>query len=238
MMNKADKYKELFSKEYLMGPNSVRLLEEMLEKYPLKKGDRVLDLGCGKGLTSLFLAKEFEVDVFATDLWISATENNVRFNKWQISENVVPIHADANNLPFAEEYFDAVVSIDSLHYVATQPHFFKKKILPLLKPNGVAIIAMPGLKDEIHGNEPEVILEWLDGEDSEYHLFHSREWWLKHIGQSDNFEIVMDFDLDSFDVAWNDWFLSKHGLALHDEKFFKKGIGQYLATVGLVIRKV
>lgn len=33
-MKKADKYKELFSKEYLMGPNSMRLLEEMLKKYP------------------------------------------------------------------------------------------------------------------------------------------------------------------------------------------------------------
>ena len=40
-----------FNKDYLMGPNSVRLLEEMLEKYPLEKGMRVLDLGCGKGLT-------------------------------------------------------------------------------------------------------------------------------------------------------------------------------------------
>lgn len=160
-MKKADKYKELFSKEYLMGPNSVRLLEEMLEKYPLEQGIRVLDLGCGKGLTSLFLAKEADVNVFATDLWISATENNNHFNEWQISEKVIPIHADANDLPFAEEYFDAVVSIDSFHYFATQPHFFEQKILPLLKTNGVAIIAMPGLKEEIHGNDPEVILEWL-----------------------------------------------------------------------------
>ena len=70
-MKKADKYKELFSKEYLMGPNSMRLLEEMLKKYPLERGIRVLDLGCGKGLTSLFLAKEADVTVFATDLWTS-----------------------------------------------------------------------------------------------------------------------------------------------------------------------
>ncbi len=236
-MKKADKYKKLFNKEYLMGPNSVRLLEEMLEKYPLEQGMRVLDLGCGKGLTSLFLVKEANVNVFATDLWISATENDSHFKEWQISEKAVPIHADANDLPFAEEYFDAIVSIDSFHYFATQPHFFEQKILPLLKSKGVAIIAMPGLKEEIHGNEPEVILEWLDGEKNEYNLFHSREWWLKHIGQNDNFEVVVNFDLESFHVAWNDWFLSQHELALHDEKFFKKGIGQYLSVVGLVIRK-
>ena len=85
-MKKADAYKMYFNKDYLMGPNSVRLLEEMLEKYPLEKGMRVLDLGCGKGLTSLFLAKEADVNVFANDLWISATENHTRFNEWQISD--------------------------------------------------------------------------------------------------------------------------------------------------------
>ena len=237
-MKKADKYKELFTKDYLMGPNSVRLLEEMLEKYPLERGMRVLDLGCGKGLTSLFLAKEADVKVFATDLCISATENNTHFNEWQISEKVIPIHTDANDLPFADEYFDAVVSIDSFHYFATQAHFFEQKILPLLKSNGVAIIAMPGLKEEIHGKEPEIILEWLNGEENEYNLFHSREWWLNHIGQRDDFEVVMDFDLACFEEAWSDWFMSKHEYAIHDEKFFKKGIGEYLSTVGLVIKKV
>ena len=100
------------------------------------------------------------------------------------------------------------------------------------------IPTIPGLKEEIHGKEPEVIMEWLDGEESEYHLFHSREWWLNHIGQSDSFEVLMSFDLESFETAWRDWFSSKHEFALHDEKYFNKGIGQYLSTVGLVIRKV
>lgn len=238
MERKADKYKELFNKEFLMGPNSVRLLEEMLEKCPLDEDIRVLDLGCGKGLTSLFLAKESKVKVFATDLWISATENNIHFNEWNISDRVVPIHADANDLPFADEYFDAIVSIDSFHYFSNQSGFFEEKLLPLLKTGGTAIIAVPGLKEEIHGNEPEIILEWLDGEENEYELWHSREWWLKHIGQSDKFKIVTSFDMESFDMAWNDWFSSKHEFALHDEEFFKKGIGRYLAAVGMVIKKV
>ena len=237
-MSKADKYKELFTDAFLMGPNSVRLLDEMLEKCPIDEGLRILDLGCGKGLTSLFLAKETKAQVYAVDLWVSATENYEQFKKWDVDNSVIPLHSDANDLPFANEFFDVVVSIDSFHYFAEQPHFFEQKILPLLEPKGVAIIVMPGLKEEIHGKEPEVILEWLDGEESEYHLFHSRDWWLKHIGQSDDFKVLMDFDLKSFDEAWQDWFLSRHELALHDEEFFKKGIGKYLSTVGLVIQKV
>ena len=46
-MNKntrCENYREFFNKEYLMGPNSLQLLDEMLTKYPLKEGVRVLDL--------------------------------------------------------------------------------------------------------------------------------------------------------------------------------------------------
>lgn len=236
-MQLSQKYKFLFNAEHLMGPNGIRLLEEMLEHYPLKRGLRLLDLGCGKGLTSLYLAKETNAMVFATDLWISATDNYKRFTEWQIANQVIPLHADANDLPFANDYFDAIICIDAFHYVGTQPHFFEKKILPLLKPNGVAILAIPGLKEEIHGCEPEIILEWLAGEESEFHLFHSREWWLNHLGKSDAFDIVQHFDLQCFEAAWNDWFLSGHEYTLHDKEYFPKGVSRYLTTVGLIIKK-
>ncbi len=236
-MQLSEKYKSLFNAEYLMGPNGIRLLEEMLEHYPLKRGLRLLDLGCGKGLTSLYLARETDATVFAADLWISATDNYKRFTEWQIANQVIPLHADANDLPFANDYFDAIICIDAFHYVGTQPHFFEKKILPLLKPNGVAILAIPGLKEEIHGCEPEIILEWLAGEESEFHLFHSREWWLNHLGKSDAFDIVQHFDLQCFEAAWNDWFLSGHEYTLHDKEYFPKGVSQYLTTVGLIIKK-
>ena len=49
----------------MMGPNSIKILEEMSESLSLKPGMRVLDLGCNKGLTSIFLAKEFGVQVVA-----------------------------------------------------------------------------------------------------------------------------------------------------------------------------
>ena len=38
-------------------------------------GMRVLDLGCGRAASSIFLRREFGVQVWATDLWISPTEN-------------------------------------------------------------------------------------------------------------------------------------------------------------------
>ena len=237
-MSKADKYSELFNKDYLMGPNSVRLLEEMLSDNLIKEEDRVLDLGCGKGLTSLFIAKETNAQVFATDLWISATENYENFKKWSISDKVIPVHADANDLPYADEFFDVIVSIDSFHYFANQKGFFDEKVLPLVKKNGIVIIAMPGLKDELHGSLPLIIEEWINGEDNEFELYHSREWWKDYFGRSDAFEIVKDFELECFDLAWKDWFMSEHLFSIRDAEYFAKGVDEYLEFVGFVIRKI
>lgn len=234
---KAEKYQSFFKKEFLMGPNGVRLLEEMLEEYPLSAGGKVMDLGCGKGLTSLFLVQETQVQVFAVDLWIGATENYRQFCKWGIDNRAIPIHADANDLPFSNEYFDAIVSIDSFHYFSKQTGFFHEKILPLLKKNGIALIAIPGLKDEIHGKEPRIVKEWVEGEEGEFDLFHSLEWWKSYIGQSDEFEVVKAFELESYLLAWNDWFASGHEFAIRDEEYFKLGIDKYLAVIGLIIRR-
>lgn len=67
-------YKRYISEETMMGPNSVRILAELFERYPLQltADDQILDLGCGTGLTSLVIAKETGAKVYANDLWVSA----------------------------------------------------------------------------------------------------------------------------------------------------------------------
>ena len=59
----SNQYDSSFVKENMMGPNSIRMIEELAKSLKLEKDMRVLDLGCGKGLTSIFLAKEFGVTV-------------------------------------------------------------------------------------------------------------------------------------------------------------------------------
>ena len=57
-----------FLNENMMGPNAWLIAEELTANLHLKRGMRVLDLGCGRGLTSVFLAEKFGVQVFAVDL--------------------------------------------------------------------------------------------------------------------------------------------------------------------------
>jgi cyclopropane fatty-acyl-phospholipid synthase-like methyltransferase len=80
---------------------------------------RVLDLGCGRASSSIFLRREFDVQVWATDLWISASENIQRIRDAGVEEGVFPLHSDARSLCFATGFFDAIVCVDSYYYAGT-----------------------------------------------------------------------------------------------------------------------
>ena len=164
-MNISD-YKKYISSEYMMGPNSVRVLEELFDKYPLQltSDDLILGLGCEKGLTSLIIAKETGAKVYANDLWISAEENEKCFALWGVSEQVMPVCEDANDLHFDKKQFNALVSIDAYHYFAGYEGFFQEKIMPFVKDGGIVLIGIPGLKDEYEGRAEELSSDWLGDE--------------------------------------------------------------------------
>ena len=120
----------------------------------LKPGMRVLDMGCGKALSSVFLAKEYGVQVWANDLWISATENWQRIKEAGMESRIFPIHAEAHQLPYADEFFDAIVSLDSYQYYGTDD-LYLNYFLKFLKPGGQIGIVVAGLAQDFDGPVPE-----------------------------------------------------------------------------------
>ncbi len=83
------------------GANALWLTEWLMSAIDVRPGMRVLDLGCGRAASSIFLRREFGVQVWATDLWISASENFQRIRDAGVEDGVFPLHADARSLPFA-----------------------------------------------------------------------------------------------------------------------------------------
>ena len=95
--------------ENQMGPHALWLLESLTEVLPIEPGMRVLDLGCGRALTSVFLAREFGAEVWATDLWIAAEDNEARIRAAGLEHLVHAVHAEAHHLPYAPDQFDVIV---------------------------------------------------------------------------------------------------------------------------------
>lgn len=157
-----------------MGPNPVWLLERLCDHLDLRSGMRVLDLGCGRAATSIFLAREFGVEVCAADLWIEPTGNARRIEEAGVADRVFPLHVEAHTLPFAEEWFDAIVSIDAYHYFGTDA-FYLGEVIRFLRPGGRLGINVPGTVREMGDEFPPHLSPHLSPNDLA--TFKTPEWW-------------------------------------------------------------
>ena len=232
----AELYSPYFTKEYLMGPNSVRLLKELLDRSEksLNADSLILDLGCGKGLTSFALYRETGARVLANDLWISGEENAARFAAWGAGERITPVHENADHLDFEKACFDAIVSIDAYHYFAGSQGYFQKKILPFLKPGGAALLAVPGMKEEYDERTDELLSPWLGEEAC---LLRSVRQWRALLGESPDMASVTVFELNCFEEAWRDWLATDNEYARGDLEHWERVIQPYTNFVGMIVRK-
>lgn len=174
-------YDDLWVLENQMGPNALWLMEWLCETLSLEAGMRVLDLGCGKGMTSIFLAKEFGVRVWATDLWIGPDNNWRRILEAGVQQDVCPMHCEAHSLPFAAGFFDAVVSVDAYQYFGTND-LYLSYLAGFVRPGGHIGVVVPGLMQPIaevpaHLTEPQQNgkVFWED----DCACFHTADWWQK-----------------------------------------------------------
>ena len=183
------------------GANALWLTEWLAEALDLRPGMRVLDLGCGLAMSSVFLRREFEVQVWATDLWFSASDNLQRARDASVDDGVFPIHADARCLPFATGFFDAIVSIDSFVYYGTDD-LYLNYLARFLKPGCALAIAGAGLMQEIDGAVPEHLQTWWE---PGLCCLHSASWWKRHWERTGIVDVEVADTLQDGWQLWRDW---------------------------------
>lgn len=233
---KSERYQtpELLTK--IMGPNPVKLEEELLMDHRIPSGAVVCDLGSGQGLTSVFLAKEYGFKVYAADLWSDPEENRKFFDEMGLDrEQIIPVKADATDLPFEKDFFDGVVSTDSYNYFGRDKQYLDEKLLPFVKSGGYLYITVPGMKKDCHENLPqELLLSWTP-EQLDY--IHDVAYWMDIVSACQNAEVIAVKEMESNEEVWRDWLLQENEYAIGDRKTMEAGGGKYLNFIAIVLRK-
>jgi ubiquinone/menaquinone biosynthesis C-methylase UbiE len=161
----------------------------------LPKGSTVLDLGCGNGRNSIYLAKE-GMDVVGLDFsraLLKIVSNKVEWK--DVREKVRLIEGDCAWLPFKNNSFDAVLYIATLHHLPTPQERLNSplEVKRILKPGGRSLVSAWAQEQEKFKQELEIskknkdegaeygdiFLPWKMKEGREYqryyHLFSKEE---------------------------------------------------------------
>lgn len=215
------------------GANSLWLTEWLTSAMDLRPGMRVLDLGCGRGASSVFLHREFGVDVWATDLWFDADDRARRIRDAGADPGVTVVAADARSLPFTPGFFDAIVSIDSFFYYGTDD-LYLNYLARYLKPGGVLGIAGAAVMREVTDGLPDHLRAWWT---QDLWCLHSAEWWQRHWQKTGLVDVLV---ADSMPEGWQRW-LDWHRLVAPDNAVeiaaLEADRGRYLGYARVVGRR-
>ncbi len=135
-------------------PGGTGLSARLVRSLHLPPGARVLDVACGIGTTTLLMARRFGLDTVGLDI----SESNLARARAATAANppvpVVFIAGSAEQLPFAEESFEAVVCECVVSTFPDQPRVLAE-LARVLRPGGVVgmsdIIVEGILPDDITG---------------------------------------------------------------------------------------
>ena len=106
----------------------------------IQSGQRVLDVGCGMGGSSIYLADKLDCEV--TGVTISPFQRRWAANsaRWQrVAGKTTFLCADAEKIQFPPESFDVVWSIECTEHLFDKPQFFSKAA-QWLRPGGHVVI--------------------------------------------------------------------------------------------------
>ena len=160
------------------GAGGLLLVAEMARDLALKPGMRVLDLCCGTGASSIFLAKHFGVQVMALDRDVDPTENWKRIEAEELAGAITPMRMNARDIRLPDDYFDAVFCLNSYFYFGTDD-LYLPYLARFVRAGGRIGIASPCYAGELTPDTPREFL--YDAPDFvESYAVHSPQWWHQH----------------------------------------------------------
>jgi cyclopropane fatty-acyl-phospholipid synthase-like methyltransferase len=141
----------------------VQLIERLADACGITSNDRLLDVGCGMGGSSIHLAKMRRSQ--ATGVTISGFQRRwaVASARWHgVHDRTQFLCDDAESVTFSPKSFDVVWSVECTEHLFDKPQFFERSA-QWVKPGGhVAIcawLAGDDLQDETHLRQVDDVCE-------------------------------------------------------------------------------
>ena len=157
-----------------------QVADQMAEHYNLQPGDKVLDVGCGKGFL-LYDLTESVPGVEVTGLDIS--QYAIDHAKEEIKTSLV--HGHANSLPWDDDSFDLVISINTFHNL---PNYDLEKALREFERVGKnhKYICVESYRNEL---EKANLLYWQLTCEA-FCTPDEWNWWFKHTGYAGDHSFI------------------------------------------------
>jgi SAM-dependent methyltransferase len=113
-------------------------------RFPLRDGDRLLDLGCGEGRHALEALQRRKVEVVAADLNLAdlKTARDRHAALGAASQKLYPVAANALRLPYPDHCFDRIICAEVLEHLPDYQGALAE-MRRVLKPGGLLAISVP-----------------------------------------------------------------------------------------------
>lgn len=210
-----DIYRDFF------GGGGLYLVVRMLRLLGLQKGQNVLDLGCGKGESSVYMARHHGVRVTALDLWTTSDFMTRKFTERGVLDRICAIQMNATGpLPFAEDEYDAIFCMNSFSFYGAEPGFLPH-LLKHLKSGGRLCLGSEVLSCEFTSEQladpPYVYAFNLPAPNEQVNVFdddfikqHSPNWWQDFFQDSGLMEVETCYELEDAEAIYQELIRYEH----------------------------
>ena len=121
------------------------IIGRMMPDY-LPAGSRILDFGCGPcDKTALYQRLGYECYACddLNDDWHKEGDNRKIIKAFAESEGIRFLQTSNGNLPYDDEFFDAILLIDIVEHLHDTPRSLLNLLISKLKTNGLVFVGMP-----------------------------------------------------------------------------------------------